>query len=114
MRRFVPYIALMMVYLMTPAMGEITENVVHLFTEGHTAHAMLDQEHEPSGDEHGCSVSFHLCQCHGALCFLPSASVQLDERDRPSVAPIPQPTRQPIPSGHLLGVFRPPIAPLYS
>lgn len=114
MRRLAPYIALMMVYMMTPAIGEITENVVHLFTEGHTAHAMSDQEHEPSGDEHGCSVSFHLCQCHGALCFLPSDGAPLVERARPSMARIAHNPPQTLPSGHLMGVFRPPIESLYS
>ena len=67
MRRLSPFIAIVMVYLMTPGAGELTENAVHLISNGHTAHAFDDAEHEPTGAEHGCSSTFHVCQCCSSL-----------------------------------------------
>ncbi len=69
-RRTTPWVALALVYLMTPGSGELTENVVHLVTTGHTAHAVDDADHHPTGVEHGCSGPYHVCECHGTTSFV--------------------------------------------
>ncbi|MBT8451571.1 MAG: hypothetical protein KJO40_06365 [Deltaproteobacteria bacterium] len=59
-----------MVYAMAPGASEIVENVFHLLAEGHAAHALADADHEPQGEEHGCSGTFHMCHCHSSVTFL--------------------------------------------
>lgn len=110
MRRILPYMAVLMVYLMTPAGGEITENVVHLLTKGHTAHAIDDDAHEPDSPEHGCSGPFHVCSCHSSTAFTASfAAVDVGSA-------VPRETGvgwwyEDAPAeGYLDSVFRPPIA----
>lgn len=58
-------LVLSLLWTLAPGLTEATENVWHLLYAGHTAHA-ADQgpDHEPAGDEHGCSSTFHLCSCH--------------------------------------------------
>jgi hypothetical protein len=110
MRRILPYVAVVLVYLMTPLAGEITENVVHLLAEGHAAHAIEDDAHAPDGPEHGCSGPFHMCSCHSSTAFTePTTAIDIRAafpgetgvgwwyEDAPSEA-------------HLDGLFRPPIA----
>lgn len=63
-----------LVYLLIPGACEVTENLIHYVTEGHSAHALDDEEHQSTGDEHGCSGSFHLCQCHSSVAFLLGAA----------------------------------------
>lgn len=70
MRRLLPYIAGIMVYAMAPGASEIAENVFHLLAEGHAAHALADADHEPQGEEHGCSGTFHMCHCHSSTAFV--------------------------------------------
>jgi hypothetical protein len=70
MRRFLPYMSLLMIYFVAPSASEVVENVLHLVAEGHTAHAVADADHAPRGDEHGCSGTFHVCQCHSSVTFL--------------------------------------------
>lgn len=70
MRWFLPYIAGIMVYAMTPGMSEIVEDVFHLLAEGQAAHESADADHEPQGEEQGCSGTFHICQCHSSVTFL--------------------------------------------
>jgi hypothetical protein len=110
MRRLLPYVAVVLVYLMTPLAGEITENVVHLLAEGHAAHAIEDDAHTPEGPEHGCSGPFHMCSCHSSAAFTQTAS-SIHVR-----AAFPGKTEdgwwyEDAPSDvHRDGVFRPPIA----
>lgn len=55
----------LLVFLVTPGLIEAGENFWHLVTEGHGAHSpAAGEDHEPEGDEHGCTGSFHLCTCH--------------------------------------------------
>lgn len=62
---------------LAPGFGEVVENVLHLLTEGHAAHARShDDDHAAKGPEHGCTGTFHMCSCH-------SSSTGL----RPAVAP---------------------------
>lgn len=110
MRRILPHVAVLLVYLMTPSAGEIVENVVHLLTKGHTAHAIEDDAHEPDGAEHGCSGPFHFCPCHSSSVFTaPLSTVEIGS---------PGPTETELglwyedaaSEGHPGSVFRPPIA----
>ncbi|MGD8317701.1 MAG: hypothetical protein PVH21_18045 [Myxococcales bacterium] len=70
MRRALPYLAGILIYVITPGSSEIVENVLHLLSEGHAAHAVADAEHAPRGAEHGCSGTFHLCHCHSSTAFV--------------------------------------------
>lgn len=57
-----------LVWALTPGLLEVSENVWHLVAAGHTAHAASQgADHEPAGDEHGCTGTFHLCSCHHTL-----------------------------------------------
>lgn len=109
-RRVLPHVALLLVYLMTPSAGELLENVVHLVTKGHAAHAFHDDAHTPTDPEHGCSGPFHVCCCHSSIVFtapLVAADVS---------APVATDTNlggrheSVLPHGHLRRLFRPPIA----
>lgn len=54
----------MLLLVLFPGTGEAIENAVHLVGFGHTAHATgTPDQHEPSGTEHGCGGTFHLCSC---------------------------------------------------
>lgn len=68
-RRLIPAVALLVAYLMAPGSGELTENAIYLVTEGHTAHAVDEAEHQSTNDEHGCTGIFHTCQCHTSVLF---------------------------------------------
>lgn len=82
MRRVLPIIAGLLVYVMTPGALELTENALHLLRHGDTAHA--DAKHAPDGpnDEHGCSGSYHACTCHSSPQFVSG----------PSAPTVPPPT----------------------
>jgi hypothetical protein len=106
-RRLFPYIAVTVIYTLTPLGAELTEHLLHLMTTGHLAHALDHVEHTPDTPEHGCAGPFHICRCHHA----PSVVVLL-----PCTAPaVPQccssrpgePRDGPA-DGHLQRVFRPP------
>lgn len=58
-------LVLVLVLSLTPGLVELVENAWHLMEVGHVAHA-VDQgaDHQPEGDEHGCSGNFHVCSCH--------------------------------------------------
>ncbi len=52
---------------LAPGLGEVVENVVHLATQGHLAHAQeTGDQHAERGPEHGCNGTFHLCTCHNS------------------------------------------------
>lgn len=98
-----------LVLAMTPGLAEVVENVAHLAVSGHGAHA-ADQgpDHEPTGDEHGCSGTFHVCSCHSSV---PSDLVRPTDGRR-SAAPQPVGSiPSPLPSSPILPVpDRPPQA----
>jgi hypothetical protein len=102
-------IAVVLLFTMTPASGEILENAVHLILAGHTAHALADETHQPDEPEHGCSGPFHVCPCHSPTPLTaPGVTSALG-------SPAPRESRAagwaeagPF-DGYLDGVFRPPI-----
>lgn len=60
-RRFA---ALVLLLVLFPGTGEAIENAVYLAGCEHTAPACgTPERHEPSGSEHGCGGTFHLCSC---------------------------------------------------
>lgn len=63
--RFVSRLAVLcLVGLVTPGLTEAAENLWHLATAGHEAHAAeAGADHAPDGREHGCSGTFHICTC---------------------------------------------------
>jgi len=102
-------IALVVAWQMAPGMTELAENLVHLVTTGHSAHAIDDEQHAPEGDEHGCTSTFHVCQCHSSAPFVMSMSkprVRTPALHRDSVPEL-QDLRA---DGYLTSVFRPPRA----
>jgi hypothetical protein len=53
-----------LLWVLCPGLAEVTENLWHLATTGHHAHALeAGADHAPEGDEHGCSGTFHVCTC---------------------------------------------------
>lgn len=60
-------LALLLVLAVAPGMSELAELVVHYVRYGDVADHIGDRHEEsPLGvDEHGCSGTFHLGQCHG-------------------------------------------------
>jgi hypothetical protein len=70
LRRFAPFIALVLIHLMTPGSVELTENLIHFVASGHGAHSLPDDAHQPDDDEHGCSGPYHFCDCHHSSGFL--------------------------------------------
>lgn len=110
MRGLLPYVAVVMVYVMTPGSGELAENLVHLLANGHTAHAFDDAEHQPQGNEHCCSGPFHVCQCHTSTGFIVGVKhnrlgTALVRGERLSWA-----CEEVEAEGHSVSLFRPPIA----
>lgn len=108
MRRFLPFIAVALIYVMTPASGEIVENLVHLVATGHTAHAAHDEPHQ-QGPEHDCSGPFHVCACHSSVVFTEAVAEATGSVSAPvarNAWAYPVEPRD----GCLNAVFRPPIA----
>jgi hypothetical protein len=99
----------LLVWALVPGLAEVTENLGHLLSAGHTAHAASEgDDHSPRGDEHGCSGTFHLCSCHASTPMVatrPAGGPQLQLR-----AALPRRSAQPHPAPHLAGPFRPPRA----
>ena len=110
MRIGLKLLVLLLGWQMVPGMTEIVENIVHLAQNGHLAHAIDDAQHAPEGDEHGCSGTFHLCQCHSSASFL-SFSIRVDMRELLYYSnALPRLTDDLGADGYLSAVFRPPIA----
>ncbi len=105
-----PYVAVLMMYLMTPGSGELTENIVHLVMNGHTAHALDDADHQPEDDEHGCSGPYHVCQCHTSTGFLAGVGDVRLGAAFAAGARLSWGAEDAKADGCLAGVFRPPIA----
>jgi len=102
-------VALFLVYLMSPGVNEVAENLIHFAATGHSAHALDDADHDFGDDEHGCSGPFHLCACHTSTLFhaqairadlTPTLALERDESWRTDTDPG---------DGYGLGIFRPPI-----
>ena len=110
MSRVVSFIALVLVFVLTPGMAEFAENAAHIVAEGHGAHAFDDAEHEPMGDEHGCSGTFHVCSCHASPTFIVGQGSLGVCVPLPSTASHQTDARSQLTIGHDLGVFRPPNA----
>jgi hypothetical protein len=109
-RRFIPGIAVLLAYAITPGGAEITENVAHFVLDGHAAHAPHDAEETQSKDAHGCSGPFQTCPCHGTTAFVAdSGPIDIGAAELEAemlewfVANVEA-------DGVLTGVFRPPIA----
>lgn len=69
-------VALLMTFVMTPGSAELVENAFHLVQHGDVAHdGSPGHGHTESGDEHGCSGSYHICVCHHTTAFVASAVV---------------------------------------
>jgi len=101
-------VAALLIYTMMPGAGELTENVVHLVTSGHGAHALNDGDHQPRGAEHGCSGTFHVCSCCHVVAFSPmpdgvACDIPMERTDR--IESCAERLRS---SGHRDGIFRPP------
>lgn len=66
-----------MTYVMTPGALEFTERGVHFVTHGDDVHgekqAADGHTEDSSGDEHGCSGTYHACSCHASPSFLDSS-----------------------------------------
>ena len=82
-------VALVLVVALWPGAGELIEQTVHVVQYGDLPH---DDDHgaTPLGqDEHGCSGTLHLCQCHQpAPVITAGAAVAIARLDakRPTVA----------------------------
>lgn len=57
-------LAFVLAFMLTPGSSEVLESATHLIANGHLAHALDDEEHEPHGEEHGCTGVMHSCACH--------------------------------------------------
>jgi len=74
-----------LVWGLTPGLAVAAENLWHVATTGHAAHAPLPSavadslvpgdDHAPVDAEHGCSGAFHFCFCHHSLVSLPTTVV---------------------------------------
>jgi len=119
MSLFLRFIAVLVIFTMTPVGIELLENGEHLLREGHGAHAEHAEHAEgqekprPAEDpEHGCTGVFHACSCHVAPSFLlPEGRCGVNQQATlvsQSIATLwdddgPR-------SGFETGVFRPPAA----
>ena len=66
-------ITILLLWALAPGAGEVVENALHFFQEGHFTHASPDGDrHAPAGPEHGCTSSLHLCSCCISFAFLPA------------------------------------------
>lgn len=108
-RRILPFVAVALIYLMTPASGEIVENLVHLVATGHAAHAAHDEPHQ-QGPEHGCSGPFHVCACHSSVAFTGAVAEAIGSVSVPAAHDVRWAYAVEPSDGCLHGVFRPPIA----
>ena len=58
-------VALALLWMVLPGAMEATENLGHLLSSGHLAHAAESGDsHSESGPEHACNATLHLCSCH--------------------------------------------------
>ena len=70
MRRFFPYISVLVVFFMAPGASEIVETVSQFLSDGPAAQASADVDRGPQDDEGGCSGTFHVCHCHSSVTFV--------------------------------------------
>ena len=103
-------VALCLAYVIFPASGELTRDLVHLIATGHTEHesGSAHAEHaEHDGAEHGCSGPYHACVCHQTVAFAPPAVAPGAVAPSMCVVVVDQ-TAAPGPSGVRGSLFRPP------
>lgn len=101
MRRiFLTGLAVLLLAGLLPGVGELVENVVHLATQGHLAHAEANGDtHGPLDAEHGCTGALHICSCCVSVSYLAGKV--------PTTGPgIPLPTSRE-PEGVRIGAFPP-------
>lgn len=110
MSRVVRLLAFVLAFALFPGATEIVENVSHLVSSGHTAHAVDDSDHAPQGDEHGCSGTTHVCACHGSIPFLVSDEGVVLSAAMVVKASLHGEATSSLRAGHSLGVYRPPSA----
>ena len=109
MGRLQPFVAVLLVYLMTPMATEIVENVIHFGATGHTAHASKDAQHQPKDPEHCCSGLTHVCGCCHSTAFMVPVAEALAPAPASEMRLLHGPDELRA-DGYLGGVFRPPIA----
>jgi len=81
--------ALVLLLALFPGAGEAIENAVHLAGFGHTAHASgTTDKHQPSGTEHGCAGTFHLCSCCMQVSGVLSTAARLGGGPNRALTPI--------------------------
>jgi hypothetical protein len=108
--RFIPVIALLLAYAVTPGAGEMTENLAHFMLDGHAAHTQHASEEAPSEDAHGCSGPFQTCPCHGTSAFVAERGPVEVEAAAHEVVTLHWFVADLRADGVLTNVFRPPIS----
>ena len=108
MRRLQPFVAVLIVYLMTPMATEIVENIVHFVASGHTAHALNDAQHQKKDPEHCCSGPMHVCGCCHSTVFIVPIAEELVPVQSSETRLLWGPDELHA-DGYLGGLFRPPI-----
>ena len=99
----------MLVYLVTPQSGEVTEALLRLVSSAptaHPAHVLVDEV----GVEHGCSGSSHCCHCHRSVSFLADHAPIEVESARSSLSVADWFVAEPVADGVPTDIFRPPTA----
>ena len=69
MRKFFPYIAVVLVYAFTPGVCELAEIAIHFVDTG-DLHASDEERHAEHGDSEGEEGECHTCICHAPMAFL--------------------------------------------
>ena len=64
-------VAVLLLAVLTPGVGELLENAVHLAQHEHLAHGAPEGDtHDQPGPEHDCTGALHLCSCCATLSVL--------------------------------------------
>jgi len=110
MRRFFPYVSVVVVFFMAPGASEVVENVSQLMIDGPAFEASADVDRESQNDESGCSGTFHVCHCHSSVSFLtgstaPDVAVSPEHRQN-----VERDVDDTLAEGCRADMFRPPAA----
>ena len=102
-------LALLLLWALVPAVGELIENAVHFAEEGHAAHAAPDgDQHDPLDTEHGCAGAVHLCHCCASMSVLLTHSVAVSPTQVSEQLPVL--ASDEVPALLFGGVYHPPRA----
>ena len=72
-------LAVLLLAGLIPGVGELVENVVHLATRGHLAHAEANGDtHGPLDAEHGCTGALHVFSCCVSVSYLAGKGASID------------------------------------